>query len=61
MEELLTVRQAADLYQVKEDTVRRWIREAGLPARRIGPRGLIRIPRAELEAWAAEAAAARAV
>lgn len=42
MDEYLTVTEVAELYGVSEKTVRNWISEGKLEARRIGPR-IIRI------------------
>lgn len=46
--ELLTVRQAAIFAQVSQPTIRRWIREEGLPAYRSKERGRVRIDKADL-------------
>lgn len=46
--ELLTVRQAAIFGQVSQATIRRWIREEGLPAYRSKERGRVRIDKADL-------------
>jgi excisionase family DNA binding protein len=45
--EVLTVRQAAEVWQVHPETVRRAIRDGSLPAFRA--RGTYRIPRTALE------------
>jgi PTS system nitrogen regulatory IIA component len=45
----LTVRDAAQLLEVSEKTVYRWIAERGLPARRVGDQ--YRLSRAELLDW----------
>lgn len=47
-DELLTVNQIARLLVVEEETVRRWIRNGAMRARRVGPSKLIRVTRAEL-------------
>ncbi len=47
----LSVREAARLLEVSEDTVRRWIRDEALPASRV--RQEHRLNRAELQEWAA--------
>jgi excisionase family DNA binding protein len=57
--EYITPGQAAELLRVNERTVRRWIREGKLSARRFGR--LLRIPKSDLEAqippsWASESA-----
>lgn len=46
--ELMTVRQAAAFAQVSQPTIRRWIREAGLPAYRSRERGRVRIDKIDL-------------
>jgi len=57
--EYITPSEAARLLRVNERTVRRWIREGKLKARRFGR--LLRIPKSDLEAqlpaqWASEEA-----
>jgi excisionase family DNA binding protein len=42
MDEYLSIREVAEIYAVSQKTVRNWIAEGKLEARRIGPR-LIRI------------------
>ena len=49
MDDLFTVQEVADMYAVSEKTVRNWIKEGKLEARRIGGR-LIRIERRSLDA-----------
>jgi excisionase family DNA binding protein len=46
---MLTVQEVAELMGVHENTVYRWIRDDGLPARRAGK--LWRIRREDLETW----------
>ena len=48
---LLTVGEAATYLNVGRSTVYRWIDLGGLPVRRVGPAGRIRIEPAELDAW----------
>lgn len=50
MEELLTVKEAAGIVKVNETTIRRWIKEDKLKAKRLGPK-LLRIPASELAAF----------
>ena len=47
-DELLTVSDVARRLNVEEETVRRWIRNGAMKAKRVGPSRLIRITRAEL-------------
>jgi len=46
--ELLTVRQAATFAQASQPTIRRWIRDEGLPAYRAKEKGRVRIDKADL-------------
>lgn len=46
--ELLTVRQAATFAQASQPTIRRWIRDEGLPAYRPKEKGRVRIDKADL-------------
>ena len=46
--ELLTVRQAANFAQASQPTIRRWIRDEGLPAYRSKAKGRVRIDKADL-------------
>lgn len=48
MSRFLSIQQAADEVGVNPKTIRRWISDGRLTARRVGPR-LIRIERAELD------------
>jgi excisionase family DNA binding protein len=48
MDDYLTIREVAELYAVSEKTVRNWIQEGKLEARRIGGR-LIRIESRSLD------------
>ncbi len=52
-ERLLTVADVADLLQVDEQTVRRWIRAGRLVAHNFGGKAGYRIRRADLEAFLA--------
>lgn len=52
--ELCTVAQVAEILQVHEKTVRRWINEGRLPVVRIGR--LVRIPSSALDELAGSAA-----
>ena len=45
----LTTRQAAEEFQVSEDTVRRWLRTGLLRGRRLSDRAGYRIPRSEID------------
>lgn len=47
----LTIEQAADVVQVSPSTIRRAIRNLGLPASAVGGRGTWRIARGELDEW----------
>ena len=51
--EYLTVEQVSELLKLGESTVRRRIRSVEIPAIRLAShgRGLVRVPRDELEAW----------
>lgn len=49
-QDLLTVRQVADLLQVDRRTVQRWIESGMLPAYRVGP-VLLRVSARALEAF----------
>jgi excisionase family DNA binding protein len=49
-ERLLRIDEAARLLGVSSKTIRRWIKSAGLPAHRLGPRSP-RIDEAELRDW----------
>ena len=51
--QLLTVREAAEVLRQSEWSVREKIKRGELPSIRVGvgPRGPLRIPRAELERW----------
>jgi excisionase family DNA binding protein len=51
--EWLTVQQVADVLQVHEETVRRWIREGELPVLDLGRKAGYRIRPADLEAYIA--------
>jgi excisionase family DNA binding protein len=46
-----TVAQVAERANVSTRTVQRWVKHDGLPARRVGRRGSLRIEPAEFEAW----------
>ena len=48
-DELLTVKEAAARISVHPETVRRWIREGTIPHERIGPHGMIRLRRADVD------------
>jgi excisionase family DNA binding protein len=50
---LLTSKQAAELLNVKESTLREWTRVGAIPCLRLGPRA-IRFTRELLEQWCAE-------
>ncbi len=50
-ERLLTVAEIADLLQVDEQTVRRWIRQGRLPAHNFGGKAGYRIQRKDLQAF----------
>ena len=45
----LTVQQIAELFQVNEETVRRWIRSGALPVLNLGVRAGYRIRREDLD------------
>ena len=49
-----TVQQVAALLQVHEETVRRWVRERGLPVLDLGLKAGYRIRRTDLDAYIAE-------
>ena len=54
-DEWLTVRAVSDLLKVHEETVRRWIRDEGLPAMLLGSaRGGYRIRQTDLDQFLAE-------
>jgi excisionase family DNA binding protein len=48
-DELLTLKETADFFDVAELTVRRWIRAGRLPAAQVSPGGHIRIRRADVD------------
>jgi excisionase family DNA binding protein len=52
LEELLTIQELADYWRVGVRTLRDWIRNQGLPSRKIGT--LRRFSRSEVDAWAAQ-------
>ena len=52
--EWLTVAQVAELLQVHEETVRRWIREGHLPVLDLGKKAGYRVRIADLDAYIAE-------
>jgi len=49
LEPLLTIKQVAELLQVNQRTVKRYIAEGTIPGRRIG--GNIRFPESEIKEW----------
>ena len=52
-DEWLTVRDVAALLKVREETVRRWVREGELPALALGKKAGFRIRPADLEVFIA--------
>jgi len=50
--EVLDVQGTMDFFQISERTLRRWIKEYGLPHAKLG--GLLRFRRAALLEWLAE-------
>ena len=52
MPDLMTMQQVADVLQVQNQTVRKWVAEGAIPCHRIkvvGNRGIVRVPRTEVE------------
>jgi excisionase family DNA binding protein len=52
--EWLTVAQVAELLQVHEETIRRWIRDGSFPVLDLGKKAGYRIRPVDLEAFTAE-------